>query len=181
MKFTIECLFVILAITIGITLISCNKLEQTKVQTKDSFENKKPLPQIIPTIKQDNEILSKDYNIAEKALSKAVKEKDKHTIRLGLKNPILTIRLKTVEAIKESDDKTFFVGDLIDALSENQLILEGGTETKIFQKELDRNIVSALEILTGLNFPRIENLSSKDIEKILKESREWLESNKSKN
>lgn len=59
------------------------------------------------------------------------------------------------------------------ALEDNQSVMSGGTETEIMQQELNTAIVSALEQLTGLQFPSSENLSKDDIQKVVKQSREW--------
>lgn len=101
------------------------------------------LKKTIPA-QQNKEILSKDYKIAEKALNKAVFEKNKDTIRLGLKSPILEIRAKTVKEIGKLADETF-VPNLIEALEENQGIIDGGSEIQVMQQELNKDIVSVLE------------------------------------
>jgi hypothetical protein len=172
-------LFFFIMLCVGLT--SCNSSEISVAQTKESFKIEQPTPQKSPPMSQDNNILSKDYAVAEKALNKAVLEKDKNTIRLGLKNHILTLKIKTVGAIKELNDKTF-VPNLIEALRENQSIIDGGTETQGFQEELNKSIVSALRQLTKLKFPyfddarKLDNFrdfARPDIQKVLEETQEW--------
>lgn len=138
---------------------------------------------------QKTSILSKNYNVAKLALNKAVLEKDKSTIRLGLKGFSLLIKRDAIQAIKQLDDKTF-VPDLIKALDENQGVMSGGSETEAEQQELNKEIISALKQLTGLEFPYLTDSStipcfsdcpSKDIQRVVKESSEWWENNKPKN
>lgn len=133
-----------------------------------------------------NPILSKNYNVAKWALDKAVSENDKPTLRLGLNAFSLLIKRKVVQAIKQFDDKSF-VPDLIEALDNNQGAMSGGSETEFMQRELNEEIISALKQLTGLEFsflsdsstiPCFSDCPSKDIQRVLKESREWWEANK---
>jgi hypothetical protein len=169
----------ILLIIFLVGLSSCTASQEGLEQTQDlsktvqmnSLEN-------IP-MKQDDGILSKDYAIAEKALVKAILEKDKKTIKLGLKSQFFPIKQKTVKAITEIKDKTFVL-DLIIALHGNQSIFTGGTETEVMRNDLNKVVVFALEQLTGLRFHSSENLSPEDIQKILKKSREWWEINQGK-
>jgi hypothetical protein len=135
-------------------------------------------------MRQEISILSKFYYPAQRAFEKAVLEKDKITLRLGLKAFSLDLRRKVVSEIKKFNDKSF-VSDLIKALEENQTIMSGGTETAIAQDLLDLEIVSAIEKLTGLQFPyidksinsdRFDKSSYNDVERILRESRQWCKS-----
>jgi hypothetical protein len=157
------------------SISGCNNFETGLVTTKESdkFEQVKVTHE---SIKQTSEILSRDYATAEKALKKAVMEKDKKTILLGLKSPILTIRKKTAEAIAGLGDK-MLVSELINTLSGNQILLDGGTETKIIQDDLDKAIISALEKLTEIKFEVSGRISPEDIAEILRLSREWLKNN----
>jgi hypothetical protein len=132
---------------------------------------------------QEISILSKYHYLAKRAFEEAVLKKDKTTLRLGLKAFSLALRSKVVDEIKRFDDKSF-VPNLITALEGNQAIMSGGSETTYEQNLLDQKIVSAIESLTGLQFPyfdkylnhdRFDNSSQYNIEKILKESREWCE------
>jgi HEAT repeat protein len=122
---------------------------------------------------QENPILSKDHATAEKALDKAILEKDKHTIKLGLRNQSFLIRQKTVEAIGEIGDESF-VPDLIRSLRGNQGIVTGGTETEVMQNDLNRAIISALEQLTKLEFEVSIPLSDEDIRKVTDKSQNWF-------
>jgi HEAT repeat protein len=134
----------------------------------------------MPIGDQQNTILSKDYQIARKALDKAVLEKDLETIKLGLKNPILDIRKKTVEAMAKIGDETF-VPNLIVALEQNQGIIAGGSEIQSLQNKLNEIIISTLEKLTKLKFNISEKLSSEDIDEVIRKSREWCSANKKNN
>lgn len=132
-------------------------------------------------MRQEISILSKYYYLAERAFEKAVLEKDKTTLRLGLKAFSLILKAKVVREIKQFDDKSF-VPDLIAALEANQGIMSGGSETTFAQNELTKEIVLALEKLTELQFSYFNNspgdddlfkFPRMDIERILKESRNW--------
>lgn len=131
--------------------------------------------------RQETPILSKIYNVAKSALDKAILEKDKSTIRLGLKRNSPSFRTIVVQAIRQLDDKSF-VPDLIKALEDNQVLMSGGSETQAEQQELNKEIISTLKQLTGLDFPYLNDSStipcfsdcpSKDIERVLTDSREW--------
>lgn len=120
-----------------------------------------------------SDILSRNFQTAEKALGQALTEKDAATIKLGLKSPILSIRLKTAEAVQDLDDKSY-VPSLIDALEETCCaMIDGGTETQMMQKDLNRTLVDALEKLTKTKFNLPEDLSPRDFEEVIKRSREW--------
>lgn len=161
-----------LFIVLCIYLSGCSNLQTSVAQTKEPVITGQSTPQKSPLMEQDNDILSNDYKIAEKALDKAVLEKDKNTIRIGLKSEFLDIRKKVVEIIAEFNDEAF-IPNLIIALQENQGLIGGGTETQIFQNDLNKAIISALEHLTKLKFEISEPLSSEDIQKVLKESQAW--------
>jgi hypothetical protein len=161
-----------LFIVFCICLNGCSNFETSMAQTKEPLITEQPTPQKSPPTEQDNDILSNDYTIAGKALDKAILEKDKNTIRVGLKSEFLDIRKKAVETIEEFNDETF-VPNLIVVLQENQGLIGGGTETQIQQDNLNKAIISALEHLTKLEFKVSTPLSFEDIEGILKESQEW--------
>jgi hypothetical protein len=127
--------------------------------------------------KEQNPILDKDYTIAKRALDKAVLQRDKETIRLGLKRDSLDFKREVVHAIEQLKDK-LFVPDLINALEGNQITMRGGTETKLLQQELNEAIVSALKKVTNINFLISDKLSTDDIQQVLKKSREWWKVNK---
>ncbi|HMS40446.1 MAG TPA: hypothetical protein PKE69_09485 [Pyrinomonadaceae bacterium] len=138
---------------------------------------------------QETPILSKNYSVAKLALNKAILEKDKSTILLGLNGFSLLIKRDAVQAIKQFNDKSF-VPNLIKALDENQGVMSGGSETEAEQQELNKGIILALKQLTGLEFSYLTNSStipcfsdcpSKDILRVLKESREWWKKNQSVN
>lgn len=174
MKSTIN-LFLLITFCIGLNGCTTN-LETSMAQTKEPFINKQPTPQKSPQMEQDSNILNNDYTVAEKALNKAVLEKNKDTVRLGLKSPILDIRKKTVETIVQFNDVTF-VPNLIVALQENQGIIGGGSETQVLQSKLNVTIISALEHLTKLKFKLSKPLSPEDIQEILKKIQEWCQTN----
>ena len=161
--------------TINMTKI---ELEQTKDTVKTEMQN----------LRQQDLILAKDYYVAKKALDKAVQERDTATFKLGLKAFSFQIRKDIVEEIKKLNDKSF-VPDLAHALEANQGCLSGGSETDFLQQELNTSILSALKKLTKLKFSYVKssltsclnNSASKDVKRILKESREWWKIYRQKN
>lgn len=170
----------VLLLILSINQISCAVSEYNLAQTGKELEPTPISSQKNISMKQDNSILSKDYNIAEKALNKAVLEKDKETIKLGLRSPILTIKQKTVEVIADTQDKTF-VPNLIEVLEKNQSSIAGGSEARVMQQDLDKAIIFSLEQLTGLqmlpsgSLSTSDRLSSDDIQQALNKSRRWWE------
>jgi hypothetical protein len=122
--------------------------------------------------KEQNPILNKDYTIAKQALDKAVLQRDRETIRLGLQKKSLIFKKDVVQGIEQLNDKSF-VPDLINVLENNQVAMTGGTETRLLQQELNEAIVSALKKITKLDFQFSEKISADDIQQVLKKSREW--------
>lgn len=176
MKYSISLFWLIM---LWINLSGCVVFQESTAQIKELPKTSQTNSQSNMHMEQDNKILSRDYAIAEKALDKAVSERDKKTIRLGLNSRFLPIKQKTVEVIAEIKDETF-VPNLIETLGENQAVMTGGTEMQIMQDDLNKAIVFALEQLTGLQFLFLENLSSEDIQRVLKESQEWWKTHQDK-
>ncbi|HSK74637.1 MAG TPA: hypothetical protein VK892_23255 [Pyrinomonadaceae bacterium] len=162
------CLLLILCIN----LFSCAESQDSLAQTENVLKPTPTNSQKDMSINQEDNILSKNYSVAEKALNRAILQKDKKTLRLGLKSPIFTIKQKTVETIADISDETF-IPSLIEVLEKNQGTVAGGNEVKVMQQDLNKAIVLALEQLTGLQFLFSEKLSANDIQRILNESREW--------
>jgi HEAT repeat protein len=142
---------------------SCSVSQKGATQMQDSSKPTQTSSLADLSMEPDGEILSKEYAIAEKALVRAVLEKDKETLKLGLKSQFFPIKQKTVEAITEIEDKTF-VPDLINAFQENQSIFSGGTETKIMQDSLNKAIAFALEKLTGSSAQDINTVSNSEMD-----------------
>jgi hypothetical protein len=109
-------------------------------------------------------------------LNKALLEKDNETIRLGLKNPILTIRKKTTKAIDSINDVRF-VPDLLAALQSNQSVVLGGTEMQIMQDELTSALILTLERLTKTKVKISNKPSHEEIDKVITKIHEWLKNN----
>lgn len=137
--------------------------------------------------RQENPVLSKDFQTAKTALEKAGAEKDLNTVRLGLKAFMLEIKKQSVETIVKLNDKAS-VPDLIKALEANQTIMSGGTETELLQQELNTAIVSALRRFTKLEFaylgnkpiaPCFEKCPDDKVRKVIKESLDWVNEHKS--
>jgi hypothetical protein len=165
----------VVLIILGSNLMSCTAENDSQIQTKEIADSTLNRTQQ----KQDNNILSRDYETADKSLKKAVLEKDIDTIKLGLKSSIFTIKQKTVDAIIKMKDE-IFVPNLVEALQENQGIIAGGTESDLMQKDFDRKIVTALEALTKLDFGAKESLTADKIEEIIKKSQDWVDIQKKK-
>lgn len=159
---------------VGFLLIVCNGCN---IQNSDltSLVVNTPSP-MSEAQKNQNDILSKNYDLAAKTLEKAIAEKDRKIIRLGLKNPILPIRQKAAEATAEIGDIEA-VPPLIDALEFNRGIMAGGTEAQIMQNDLNKAIISALEELTKLKFMVSDEISAEDVRKVIERSREWWKDN----
>lgn len=154
-----------------ICFAGCNSLETSLAHTEGHPSTQSTQPTTMLE-QRDDDILSRDYAVAEKALNKAVLEKNHATIRRGLENPILPIQQKTAEAISEIDDETF-VPNLIIALRKNQSVMAGGSEIRGLQNKLDLTLIAALEKLTKIEFGVSEKLSTNDIEGVIKKSEEW--------
>jgi hypothetical protein len=171
--------------------LSADEVRKTAEQSREWYaaneaEIQKSLKDEMLDRQQTTPILSNNYKVAKAAFDKAVAEKDKRTLRLGLQKNSLNLKLLIVQAIKQFDDKSF-VPDLIKALEDNQSIMSGGSEIKAAQQELNKEIISDLKQLTGLQFPYLTDESTvpcfsdcppKDIQKVLKDSREWWSLNK---
>jgi len=130
-------------------------------------------------------ILSKDYSVAEKALNKAVNEKDSATLALGLKAFSLEIRNRAVIELTKFDDRSLVV-DLLDALKTNQTAMSGGSETEGIQRELNRSIINALTKFTDLKFDYVTNDSlqgciqpcpTPEIARVMQETKAWIDMN----
>ncbi len=159
--------------------MACAGFGASADRSNQTIKPEPPVVQNTPPI-QKNEILSKDYAVAEKALNKAIEEKDVNTLRTALKSQFLPLKQKAVEAIADLNDKTF-VPDLIDALEENRGVIDGGSETQIFQEQLNKTLVSTLQRLTKLKFDVSEKPTSEEMDEIVKKVREWCKNNKPKN
>ena len=158
--------------------------QEDLVWTKQSFDNIQTNSQTNTGIIQDDKILSRDMEVAKKALTEALENKDKETLRLGLKNHRLLLSEKNSEALMnaviEMKDITF-VPNLTDALERNRGIIAGGSESQGFQNHLTKVIVKVLQELTGLHFDISNSLTLegeyneqlKEINEVIKQSREW--------
>jgi hypothetical protein len=160
-----------------IILDGCSVSEEGLAQSQESSKPSQIDSQRNTPMKQDDKILSRDLSIAENALNKAILGKDKDTIKLGLKNPVFTIRQKTVEAIAELKDESF-VPELVEALQENQGLIAGGSEAQIMQDDLNQSIVYAISRLTRQKFKLSNPISSQEIKEVLDKSQNWCKFHK---
>lgn len=149
------------------------------------------IPLSTPPINEDDSILSNEYSVAERALSRAVLEKNRATIREGLKSKFIGLKIDAVKALAEMNDKSS-VPNLVEALQANQGVIDGGSETQILQNDLNQAIIRALERLTGLEFSvskrlnkeklsRYTPFSSEEIEDVVSKSGQWQTKSKPKN
>lgn len=162
----------LLSITLVTVLTNCSSLNESMAQDTDKNLNSDANSQ--------NDLLSKDFSKADKALEKAIQMQDNKSIRLSLQNENLLIKKKAAVALGESKDKRS-VPDLIKTLSDNQIIMNGGSEVISMQTDLNKAIVSALSRITRLNFDVSNSPSSDDISKILEQSQKWWDDYKKKN
>ena len=175
-------LYSIIILSVGF-LLGCANLETAGTQsqglpkTEQTSAAKTPLVEKTTSPAQSNDILSRDYKTAENALGKALADKKNEVVKLGLQSPILAIRLKTADAVRELDD-TVYVPSLIAALEDNRGIMDGGSETQNMQRDLTESLVAGLEKLTKMKFNISEQLTPEDIQEVLKKSGEWWEVNK---
>lgn len=151
----------ILLIIFSVGFSSCTVSQKGIAQMQDLSNTVQTNSLESLTIRPGGEILSKDYAVAEMALDKAILEKDKKTLKLGLKSQFFSIKQKTVQAITEIEDKSF-VPDLISAFQENQTIFSGGTETRGMQDNLNKAIAFALEKLTSSSNQDINTASNSE-------------------
>jgi HEAT repeat protein len=120
----------------------------------------------------DGDIASKNYDIAMKALKAAVASRDTKKIRRGLTSPIFSVRIASAKALGDLCDKDC-VPALTASLENNQGSIDGGTEMRIFQAELNKEIIAALRNLTSLDLPVSDKPSRKEIAEIIKRVKKW--------
>lgn len=160
----------------------------TSVESKESTGMNGSLsPTSTPTTDPESLVLSTDYSVAERALRKAIVEKDSSTIRKGLKSQFTGIKIEAVKALSELNDASS-IPQLVETLKLNQGVIDGGSEMQGLQNELNKAIVLTLEQLTGLEFVVTKRLaeekinhykpfSVEEIEEVEKRSREWWKDN----
>ena len=159
-----------LALTLLFLLASCSPLDGSVAQEINKSSNL--------TVNSQRDVLSKDYAKAEKAPKRAIERGDKRIIRLGLKNENILIKKTAVIALGKIKDKQS-VPNLIQVLSDNQVVMNGGNEIVAMQTDLNRAVFFALTGLTGLKFDVSDALSSDDVNNIIKQSRMWWKVNQS--
>jgi hypothetical protein len=111
------------------------------------------------TKEMEEKILNNDYSVAKKALDDNKEQKSVKAIQMSLKNRFLDIRKQAADAIKELNDKPS-IPALIEALEDNyQARYSGGLEMESRKSLLNKSLLSALEMLTGLTLPEGHELS----------------------
>lgn len=139
------------------------------------------------------QILSKDYTIAQKALLENQQKGNTQAVCLSLKNQMLGIKSQAVSALKVMKDSSA-VECLIAALKDNQVPQPGGTEERILQDDLDENIILTLHDLVGIQIPQQDKKSQaqsvsikkpaftrEQVKKVIKDGEEWLVKKQSTN
>lgn len=156
-------LFVTLSIWSG-----CSTSDFSVIETGRSEK-----PNVSDPQQDEKDIVSKNYDTAMKALKVAVASRDTKSIRMGLTNPIFSIRTASAKALGELCDAAC-VPALIAGLENNQGGVAGGTEIQIFQTELNREIIAALKKLTSLDLSVTSDTPSrKEIAEIIVRVRKW--------
>lgn len=160
---------------------------------EDCFHGTRESSPIIVNVtgQRGRDILSRDHKVSIEALEKAILEHDTEVVQLGLKSALsFEIKKRAAEYLAQTDDKKF-VANLTDALSQSRSHGVGGTETQLMQNDLRWTLITGLEKLTGLQFGASEETFAgnivklkdrriddetigKEIERIVKECREWL-------
>jgi hypothetical protein len=119
-----------------------------------------------------SDILKKDYDAALAALDAAVSIADTQVVTSGLGNPIITIRIKSAEALKDLCDEKC-VPALAARLEATRGRIDGGTEMQLFQVELKQALIAALRKITGLDLPASKDPTSREIDRIARLVRDW--------
>jgi HEAT repeat protein len=122
----------------------------------------------------EEEALSKDSRVAQRALERSIRLKDAKAIRVSLDHNSPKIKRMAVEALEELGDEAS-VPALIRVLEAYQYEMRGGTEIRIYRENLTRSLVSALKNLIGDPFYTEDPPSEADIAKVLRESKAWWE------
>ncbi len=157
------------------------------LRAEHHLATKRPTAQQSPPMEQVNDILSKDYQLAEQALEMAILAKNRNTIGLGLKSMFFNVKIKAAQTIAAIDERSL-VPNLVEALQRNQGVISGGAETQMMQNDFNAAVVSALEHITKLKFRVSERLASEDlrgyrpfssaeIHEVFDKTRDWCESN----
>lgn len=125
----------------------------------------------------NDDILSRDYSTAQRALSHAIAKGDRTVLRRGLKSQLFSIKLAVVTAVAETTDQTF-VQTLLETLQNNQAIFSGGTETEALQNDLNFELIVALAKLTGMRLNVSRSVSRQQIKQAIQKSSSWHQRNR---
>jgi len=121
-------------------------------------------------------ILSHDYVVAEKALEENVKQKDVKAVCLSLKHRAQSLRIKAAEALGSirSEEAVDCVTEALKVnLASRHAPGYSDTESRFLSNKLDKSLIDALRVITGLNLPTKNNYSDSEIEKVISRVKEW--------
>ncbi len=128
-------------------------------------------------------ILSQNYDIAEKALEENIKQRDVKAICLSLKHQAQSLKIKAADALGSIRSKEG-VDCLIEALKANLASKHApgysDSESRALSNELDKSIIHALRVITGLNLPLKNKYPDSEIEKVVKRTSEWQRKHQSR-
>lgn len=99
-----------------------------------------------------------------------------HIILSGLDHFSLEVNAYAAALLKDFDEKDM-VPRLIRALESNNYMAMGGSEVQIPHRQLKRNLVIALEHLTGVQIGPIVPDSSRTVQGAIDKFKDWLERN----
>ena len=122
-------------------------------------------------------LLSPDFEVADQALTEAIKRRDAALIGVALDQQHLEMKLKAAQALLDAGNRAS-VPRLISALDGNQVFYTGDSETTTLQDELNQALIAALGRQTGIDFRPVDLRSGPDIARVLRLSREWWEKNR---
>lgn len=120
-------------------------------------------------VAMNTDVSSMSVTVAKEAIEKGRHEKDAPTVSRGLQHSSLQIRIQAAKAFGEIDDPGF-VPELLTALRDNQAKLTGGTETEIYQRELNTALIAALEQQTHLNL----DAEKGNVEHVIRHVEQWV-------
>lgn len=117
-------------------------------------------------------ILNSDYYVAQKALEDSVKERDVKAICLSLKHRAQTLKIKAADALG-SLISTEAIECLKEALKDNLAYRPYDTESTLLRDELNKSLIDAIMVITGLKLPAKKKYSDSDVEKVIKRVEKW--------
>lgn len=112
-------------------------------------------------------ILSRDYNVAQKALEENVLAKDVKAVCLSLWHRAQSLKIKAADALGLLRSQEA-VGCLTEALKDNLAYRPHDTESTLLRDQLNKSLIASLRAITGLRLPTKNKYLDSDIEKVIK-------------